>query len=170
MGILSRIRAGSGWGVRHEWRSRTHAAATSPHTLHPTLFPPVAQAQQSSIGELLRTTSRLSREKCAANTMSVTTTSNSRYNAVREVLQDYDLHHSNTQPSDAEAAPAPPPNAEHQVTASNPPGWEDRWRRVPAYRPMQNQLDDQRETYNGEVERTFIRTMFGGERKILAKQ
>jgi len=81
--------------------------------------------------------------------MSVTTTDNARLITVRQALGDYELHHS--QPSEAQAAPA-----------GNPPGWTDQWRRVPAYRPTNNQLDDQREVYQNEVEHTFVRVMFGG--------
>ncbi|KAK0254062.1 hypothetical protein B0A54_05470 [Friedmanniomyces endolithicus] len=95
--------------------------------------------------------------------MSVTTTDNARLITVRQALGDYELHHS--QPPDAQAAPAPSPDA-HPIPpdapASNPPGWTDQWRRVPAYRPTNNQLDDQREVYQNEVEHTFVRVMFGG--------
>ncbi|KAK0279210.1 hypothetical protein LTS00_013483 [Friedmanniomyces endolithicus] len=95
--------------------------------------------------------------------MSVTTTDNARLITVRQALGDYELHHS--QPSEAQAAPAPPPDAHPlpiYAPASNPPGWTDQWRRVPAYRPTNNQLDDQREVYQNEVEHTFVRVMFGG--------
>jgi hypothetical protein len=99
--------------------------------------------------------------------MSVTTTDNARITAVRHVLEDYELHHSvNPQPSDSEARSAPPPD-EHPLPpnapTSNPVDWEDRWRRVPAYRPTNNQLDDQREVYSNEIEHNFIRVMFGGQ-------
>lgn len=33
---------------------------------------------------------------------------------------------------------------------------------MPSYRPANDQLDDQRETFNNEIERNFIRVMFGG--------
>ncbi|KAK3117128.1 hypothetical protein LTR53_001785 [Teratosphaeriaceae sp. CCFEE 6253] len=96
--------------------------------------------------------------------MSVTTTDNARLTTVRHALGDYELHHS--QPSDAEAAPAPAPDAHplspNSAATSNLPTWENRWRRVPAYRPTNNQLDDQREVYANEIEHTFIRVMFGG--------
>ncbi|KAK1822757.1 hypothetical protein LTR12_002896 [Friedmanniomyces endolithicus] len=95
--------------------------------------------------------------------MSVTTTDNARLITVRQALGDYELHHS--QPSDAQAAPAPPPDPHPlppNASTSNPPGWTDQWRRVPTYRPTNNQLDDQREVYQNEVEHTFVRVMFGG--------
>lgn len=97
--------------------------------------------------------------------MSVTTTDNARITTVRHLLADYDLPHS--QPSDAEAQPAPPPPDEPSLPegppSSNPSGWEDRWRRVPAYRPMINQLDDEHEVYQNEIEHNFVRVMFGGK-------
>ncbi|CAK4034595.1 Hypothetical predicted protein [Lecanosticta acicola] len=94
--------------------------------------------------------------------MSATTTDNARLNTLRHHLADYELHHS--QPSEAEAASAPPPSSQPGVTAaSNPEGWETQWRRVPAYRPArpENLLGD-RNTFNNEIERNFIRVMFGG--------
>ncbi|KXL44602.1 hypothetical protein M433DRAFT_108994 [Acidomyces richmondensis BFW] len=92
--------------------------------------------------------------------MSVTTTDNARITTVRHLLADYDLHHS--QPSDHEATAAPALDFHSAPPSSNPPGWEDRWRRVPAYRPMRNQLDDQRDVYQSQTEHNFIRIMFGG--------
>jgi hypothetical protein len=95
--------------------------------------------------------------------MSVTTTSNARLTTARHILQDYNLHHSNLQPSDEEAAPAPPLDKAPASDASNPPGWEDRWRRVPEFRPLRNQLDEMHDSYTNPIEHNFIRTMFGGE-------
>ena len=73
--------------------------------------------------------------------MSVTTTSNARILTTANYLADYDLHHS--QPSSSEASPAPAPNAQHRLatSANNPAGWEDSWRRVPAYRAAVDQRD-----------------------------
>jgi hypothetical protein len=103
--------------------------------------------------------------------MSVTTTANARVLTTASYLADYDLHHS--QPSESDSSPAPAPNSQHQhpesptstssVTPGNPEGWEDRWNRVPAYRPVQNQLDEMRTTYTSGIERNFVRVMFGGE-------
>ena len=103
--------------------------------------------------------------------MSVTTTSNARVLTTASYLADYDLHHS--QPSESDSSPAPAPNSSQHpesptstssgVTPGNPEGWEDRWNRVPAYRPVQNQLDEMRTTYTSEIERNFVRVMFGGE-------
>lgn len=96
--------------------------------------------------------------------MSVTTTSNARILTTANYLADYDLHHS--QPSASEASPAPAPNAQHPSSSSspanNPAGWEDSWRRVPAYRTAVDQRDEQHETYQNEIERNFVRVMFGG--------
>jgi len=95
--------------------------------------------------------------------MSVTTTDNARVTQLRHVLADYDLHHG--QPSDSDAAPAPAPN-EHALpsdaSVNAPPGYDRPWRRVPAYRPIVQQVDEQRNTYTSEVERNFVRVMFGG--------
>lgn len=99
--------------------------------------------------------------KQAPHKMSVTTTANARLSTTRHYLADYDLHHS--QPSTS--SPAPAPNA-HASTPQPPPDqseWEDRWRRVPAFRPAVNQVDEQRDTYTSGVERNFVRVMFGGE-------
>jgi hypothetical protein len=103
--------------------------------------------------------------------MSVTTTSNARVLTTASYLADYDLHHS--QPSESTSSSAPAPNSQHlnstsdsaatSVTPGNPADWEDRWNRVPAYRPVQNQLDEMRTTYTSEIERNFVRVMFGGE-------
>ncbi|KAK3619077.1 hypothetical protein LTR56_018844 [Elasticomyces elasticus] len=95
--------------------------------------------------------------------MSVTTTDNARLITVRHALGDYELHHS--QPSDAEARPAPPPDSHplsNNSSTTNPPGWENQWRRVPAHRTTNNQLDDQRDVYQNEIEHNFVRVMFGG--------
>lgn len=96
--------------------------------------------------------------------MSVTTTDNARVTAVRHALADYELHHSDPDPE--AAAPAPAPNAhahDDETASSNPPGWPtDSWRRVPAYRPVRHQRDEQRDSYNNAIERNFVRVMFGG--------
>lgn len=95
--------------------------------------------------------------------MSVTTTTNARILTTANYLADYDLHHS--QPSDFASSPAPAPNSHHNDSSpstGNPPDWETQWNRVPAHRPVQNQLDEQRNTYTSEIERNFVRVMFGG--------
>lgn len=93
--------------------------------------------------------------------MSVTTTDNARITTVRHILADYELHHS--EPTEDEAAAAPPPNEHDEpISESNPPGWDTEHRRVPPFRPVQNQRDEQRDTYNNEIERNFVRVMFGG--------
>jgi hypothetical protein len=95
--------------------------------------------------------------------MSVTTTTNARILTTANYLADYDLHHS--QPSDSASSPAPAPNqhSDSSPPNGNPANWETQWNRVPAYRPVQNQLDEQRNTYTSEIERNFVRVMFGGE-------
>lgn len=94
--------------------------------------------------------------------MSVTTTANARLLATANYLSDYELHHS--QPSSPASAPAPNQHLDPSpATNNNPPDWQAAWRRVPAYRPVVNQLDEQRTTVTSEAERTFIRVMFLGE-------
>lgn len=92
--------------------------------------------------------------------MSVTVTDNARITQARHYLADYELHHS--QPADHEARPAPPPNELGEVTTPGPQEWETEWRRVPPWRPVRNQLDEQRNTTQNGIERGFIRVMFSG--------
>lgn len=92
--------------------------------------------------------------------MSVTTTDNARISGLRHILADYDLHHS--EPTAEEAEPAPAPNTTETLTTTNPHGWETEWRRVPSYRPVQDQRGELRDTYNNAIERNFVRVMFGG--------
>ena len=114
-------------------------------------------------------TSRASRccagnQKTINSTMSVTTTANARIATVTHLLADYELEHG--QPTEEESAPAPPPNAQSPPLdgqVSNPADWQDQWRRVPAYRPVRHQLDEQRDTYANEIEHNFIRVMLGGK-------
>lgn len=99
--------------------------------------------------------------------MSVTTTANARLTATRHYLADYELHHSQPSPESAAAAPGPNETSHQTLTdpstsASNPSDWETNWRRVPAYRPVVDQVDEQRNTYTSGVERGFVRVMFGG--------
>lgn len=95
--------------------------------------------------------------------MSVTTTDNARLTAVRHVLADYELHHSQPSPSEAAEAPAPNERQEVQSTPAPPGDWETQWNRVPAYRPVNPALlEGDRNTYNNAIERNFIRVMFGG--------
>lgn len=103
--------------------------------------------------------------------MSVTTTDNARITSLRHVLADYDLTHSN--PDESEAIAAPQPNAHAAPTVSNPPGWEDRWRRVPAYRPTNRYTGaefDQRNTYTNNIERVFVFLLFRGVSLIAVSQ
>lgn len=92
--------------------------------------------------------------------MSVTVTDNARVTHARHYLADYELHHS--QPEDDQARSAPPPNEQEELATPNPPGWETEWRRIPSYRPMQNLLNEQRDTTLNGIERSFMRVMFGG--------
>ncbi|KZM19633.1 uncharacterized protein EKO05_0003999 [Ascochyta rabiei] len=92
--------------------------------------------------------------------MSVTTTSNPLTYASAAVLRDYELAHSESdEPLDTSlnAHPAPPSGS------SNPPDWPTEHRRIPAYRPVNTELDQgSRRVYQNAIERTFIGVMFSG--------
>lgn len=90
--------------------------------------------------------------------MSVTTTSNPVTYASAAVLRDYELTHSDEEfdPS-LNAHPAPSPSSQ------NPADWPTEHRRVPAYRPVNTELDQsQRRVYLNGIERAFVGTMFTG--------
>jgi len=88
-------------------------------------------------------------------------------------LIDYDLHHSNT-PSKAsnseqidDTVPSPQstqpePSALSRVLET-PSEWPDDHRRIPAYRPVNRELDQsQRRVYSSNAERVFLTLMFSG--------
>ncbi|KAF3032492.1 hypothetical protein E8E12_003106 [Didymella heteroderae] len=90
--------------------------------------------------------------------MSVTTTSNPFTYASATVLRDYELTHSDEEfdPS-LNAHPAP------SQSSQNPAHWPTEHRRVPAYRPVNVELDQsQRRVYLNGIERAFVATMFTG--------
>jgi hypothetical protein len=92
--------------------------------------------------------------------MSVTTTSNPLTYASAAVLRDYELAHSEAdEPLDASLNAHPAPSSQ----TSNPPDWDTEHRRVPAYRPINTELDQsERRVYQNPIERAFITTMFTG--------
>ncbi|KAM3422130.1 hypothetical protein BST61_g2501 [Cercospora zeina] len=100
--------------------------------------------------------------------MSATTTDNAQITTLRHTLADYELHHSQPSPEPAREAPNPIPNQhgeqQQRQRLENPPNWEDRWRRVPAYQPVRPELirSGGRNEVQNEIERTFIRVMFSG--------
>ncbi|RMY91353.1 hypothetical protein D0862_09733 [Hortaea werneckii] len=94
--------------------------------------------------------------------MSVTVTDNQRITTLRHILADYELHHSQPNAEEASVAPPPNPHPASQSSSDAPIEWEDQWRRVPAYRAANEQLDAARNTYLSEIERNFVRVMFGG--------
>lgn len=89
--------------------------------------------------------------------MSVTTTSNPLTYATAEVLRDYDLRHSSDElDTSLNSHPAP-------ASPDNPAHWPGDHRRVPAYRPINTQLDQsERRVYLNPIERMFVATMFTG--------
>ena len=94
--------------------------------------------------------------------MSVTTTSNPITYASAAVLRDYELTHSNEElDTSLNTHPAPAPSATHE--SNSPATWPSEHRRVPAYRPINTELDQsERRVYQNPIERAFIGTMFSG--------
>jgi hypothetical protein len=90
--------------------------------------------------------------------MSVTTTANPIHYTLHPVLADYDLHHTESLDTSPNAHPAP--STSHQ---ESPADWPTEHRRVPAYRPINTELDQsERRVYQNGIERTFIAVMFTG--------
>lgn len=91
--------------------------------------------------------------------MSVTLTENRTTYSFSRTLADYDLQHSGEDnvSESPNAQPAP------QATGDNPPDWEDNFRRVPDYRPIDYELDfASRNTTTNNIERAFLWNMFNG--------
>lgn len=89
--------------------------------------------------------------------MSVTTTANPIHYNLHTVLADYDLHH--TEELETTLNSHPQPSSQSQ----NPSDWPTSHRRVPAYRPVNTELDQsERRVYQNGIERAFIGVMFTG--------
>ncbi|KAG9549830.1 hypothetical protein KCU77_g14342, partial [Aureobasidium melanogenum] len=92
--------------------------------------------------------------------MSVTLTENRTVYSLGRTLADYDLQHSGEENDVSEtpnSRPAP------QGAGNNPADWEDNFRRVPDYRPVDYDLDfAYRDTTQNGIERAFIWNMFSG--------
>jgi hypothetical protein len=94
--------------------------------------------------------------------MSVTTSTNTTTQSVLHILADYDLHHSGDPLNPSEPAP---PNRNTTSNVENPPGWDTEHRRVPPYRPINQNLDmDLRPGGVNVAEAIFITTMLNGVR------
>lgn len=94
--------------------------------------------------------------------MSVTTSSNVVSQTVLHLLTDYDLHHSGSAEQPESVAP-PNPRTDLTAETSNPPGWPTAHRRIPSYRPIDQNLDrDERPGGANAVESIFIITMLSG--------
>lgn len=98
--------------------------------------------------------------------MSVTVTENRATYAFARTLADYDLRHSDeleidSVPTEPNARPTP------EGTGQNPPDWEEGYRRVPEYRPIDQEIDfAYRSVYQNNIERTFLWNMFTGIRVV----
>ncbi|CAO2657353.1 Nn.00g034790.m01.CDS01 [Neocucurbitaria sp. VM-36] len=92
--------------------------------------------------------------------MSVTTTTNPIHYNLHSTLADYELHHSNaTEELDTSLNQHPAPSIQTQ----NPSDWPTEHRRVPAYRPVNTELDQgERRVYQNNFERVFLAVMFTG--------
>ncbi|EMD65924.1 hypothetical protein GGP41_010698 [Bipolaris sorokiniana] len=92
--------------------------------------------------------------------MSVTTTANPTHYTLAATLADYDLHHTTEGGHDASLNAHANPAANAQ---QNPSHWPTQHRRVPAYRPVNTQLDEsERRVYLNGIEQAFVGTMFTG--------
>lgn len=96
--------------------------------------------------------------------MSVTVTENPATYSFARTLADYDLRHSDDLedvPQEPNARPIP------DGTGQNPADWEDNYRRVPEYRPIDHTIDFAfRSTYTNNIERAFLWNMFNGIRIV----
>ena len=92
--------------------------------------------------------------------MSVTLTENRTVYSLGRTLADYDLQHSG---EDTDVSEAPNSRPAPQGAGNNPADWEDTFRRVPDYRPVDYDLDfAYRDTTQNGIERAFIWNMFSG--------
>ncbi|KAL6705850.1 hypothetical protein ACN47E_006310 [Coniothyrium glycines] len=93
--------------------------------------------------------------------MSVTTTANPLHYSLHATLADYDLHHTE-ESLDTSLNPHPAP-ANTSSQAQTPSDWPTEHRNIPAYRPVNTQLDQgERRVYQNGIERAFITVMFSG--------
>lgn len=92
-----------------------------------------------------------------STTTTATATETRTHYTVQGVLSDYDLHHS--QDSDAASNAQPEPANAPQ----NPSSWPTAYRRVPAYRPVNPDLDpSERRVYPSRVDQAFVVVMMTG--------
>lgn len=90
--------------------------------------------------------------------MSVTTTENPIHYTLQATLADYDLHHTGEHDTSVNSHPNPAANAQQ-----NPSNWPVDYRRTPAYRPINHELDQsERRVYLHAGERVFVFAMFTG--------
>jgi len=101
--------------------------------------------------------------------MSVTTTDNViTHSTILQTLGDYELHHSGG------PSRAPPANLRSDVVeaahTANPADWPTDHRRIPAYKPINRDLDrSQRPGGSNPVEQVFIYVMLHGVNNLAVR-
>ncbi|KIW88814.1 uncharacterized protein Z519_10298 [Cladophialophora bantiana CBS 173.52] len=79
------------------------------------------------------------------------------------VPADYLIYHPDSPPNPSGDTTSRQPLVSSGSRGNNPPHWPDDRRRIPDYRPVNKNLDQQsRRTYRNVVERAFIANMFRG--------
>jgi hypothetical protein len=94
--------------------------------------------------------------------MSVTTTANTTTQSILHVLADYELTHSG---EDQQFAVIEPPNerSKEEEETENPDWWPNNYNGIPAYRPINYNLDrESRPWAQPGVETVFVWTMLNG--------
>lgn len=95
--------------------------------------------------------------------MSVTTTANPAAQSVLRALADYELTHSEPQSRNPEDVGTLNRRSQSAETKPNPEGWPDDYQGVPAYRPINYELDrEQRPWAQPGIETAFVWTMLNG--------
>ncbi|KAH9868344.1 hypothetical protein J1614_007416 [Plenodomus biglobosus] len=90
-----------------------------------------------------------------------TTTASPLTHQIQHLLSYYELTHSPNHEEDTNSTQTTSPNPSSQ--APNPSDWPTEHRRVPAYRPVNTELDQSaRRVYQNGIERAFLTLMFTG--------
>jgi hypothetical protein len=94
--------------------------------------------------------------------MSVTTTANTTTQSILHILADYELTHSGECQQSSIVDP-PNPRSTDQEQPQNPDWWPDNYNAIPAYRPINYNLDrESRPWAQPGIETAFVWTMLNG--------